>query len=79
MSTIPTIPAPLFGPNHYPVEKMIDTMPAYPMGKMGNCPRPCAEGGPALAEGVFENQRKRGKEKEKKGKNRGKKGKKEIK
>ena len=35
-------------------------MPAYPMGKMGNCPGPRAQGGPALAEGVIENQRKRG-------------------
>jgi len=51
-------------------------MPAYPMGKMGNCPGPRAQGGPALAEGVIANQRKRGKEK---GQKRGKKGKKEIK
>ena len=36
-------------------------MPAYPMGKMGNCPGPRAQGGPALAEGVIENQLKRGK------------------
>ena len=34
-------------------------MPAYPMGKMGNCPGPRAQGGPALAEGVIINQRKR--------------------
>ena len=57
-------------------------MPAYPMGKMGNCPGPRAQGGPALAEGVIENQRKRGKEKKvrkKIGQNRGKKGKNEIK
>ena len=40
-------------------------MPAYPMGKMGNCPGPRAQGGPALAEGVIENVRKGGKEKEK--------------
>ena len=26
------------------------SMPAYPMGKMGNCPGPRAQGGPALAE-----------------------------
>ena len=57
-------------------------MPAYPMGEMGNCLGPRAQGGPALAEGVIENQRKRGKEKKKKkekGQKRGKKGKKEIK
>ena len=41
-------------------------MPAYPMGKMGNCPGPRAQGGPALAEGVIENQRKRGERKRKK-------------
>ena len=35
-------------------------MPAYPMGKMGNCPGPCAQGGLALAEGVIENQSKQG-------------------
>ena len=57
-------------------------MPAYPMGKMGNCPGPRAQGGPALAEGIIENQRKRGGErkrkgKKKKGQKRGKKGKKE--
>ena len=45
-------------------------MPAFPMGKMGNCPGPRAQGGPALAEVIVENQRKRGKEKrEKRGKN----------
>ena len=38
-------------------------MPAYPMDKMGNCPGPRSQGGPALAEEVIENQRKRGKEK----------------
>ena len=47
----------------------VNPMPAYPMGKMGNCPGPRAQGGPALTEGVFENQRKRGKEKEKEKKN----------
>ena len=26
-------------------------MPAYPMGKMGNCPGPRAQGGPALKKG----------------------------
>ena len=42
-------------------------MPAYPIGKMGNCPGPRAQGGPALAGGVIE---KWGKEKKvkKKGK-----------
>ena len=34
-------------------------MPAYPMGKIGNCPGSRAQGGPAPAEGVIENQRKR--------------------
>ena len=29
-------------------------MPAYPMGKMGNCPGPRAQGGPALAVWIFE-------------------------
>ena len=38
-------------------------MPAYPMGKMGNFPGPRAQGGPAFAEGVIKNLRKRGKEK----------------
>ena len=34
-------------------------MPAYPIGKMGNCPGPRAQGGPALVERVIENQRKK--------------------
>ena len=56
-------------------------MPANPMGKMGNCPGPRAQGGPALAEVVIENQRKRGKgkkvkKKKEKGQKRGKRGKK---
>ena len=38
-------------------------MPAYPKGKMGNCPGPRAQGGPALAERVIENQRKKGERK----------------
>ena len=29
------------------------SMPVYPMGKLGNCPGPRAQGGPALAEGVI--------------------------
>ena len=41
----------------------MSSMPAYPMGKIGNCPGPRAQGGPAPAEGVIENQRKRGKKK----------------
>ena len=55
-------------------------MPAYPMGKMGNCPGPRAQEGPALAEGVIENQSRRGEQKKKKkfktkkGQKRGKKG-----
>ena len=44
---------------------LYSAMPAYPMGKMGNCPGPRTQGGPTLAEGVIENVRKRGKEKEK--------------
>ena len=38
-------------------------MPTYPMGKMDNCPGPRAQGGPALAEEIIENQRNRGTEK----------------
>ena len=51
------------------------------MGKMGNCPGPRAQGGPALAEGVIEKwgKEKKGKRKRKKGQKRWKKGKKEIK
>ena len=41
-------------------------MPAYPMGKMGYCPGPRTQGGPALAEGVMENQGKRGERKKNK-------------
>ena len=36
------------------------------MSKMGNCPGPRAQGGPALTEGVIEHQRKKGKRKRKK-------------
>ena len=49
----------------YEIFKLPFAMPAYPMGKIGNCPGPRAQGGPAHAEGVIENRRKRGKEKEK--------------
>ena len=45
-------------------------MPAYPMGKMGNCPGPRAQGGPALAKGVIENKRKKGVKKKVKRKDR---------
>ena len=51
-------PRHMLGAEHHP-------MPAYPMGKMDNCPGPRAQGGPELAERVIENVRKRGKEKEK--------------
>ena len=49
-------------------------MPAYPMGKMGNCPGPRAQGGPALADGRKRlkkiGERKRRKEIEKRKKDR---------
>ena len=58
-------------------------MPAHPMGKMGHCPGPRAQRGPALAEGLLKIKEKGGKKKiilkKKKGQKRGKKGKKEIK
>ena len=56
-------------------------MLAYPMGKMGNCPGPRAQGGPTLAKGVIENKRKKGVKKKvkRKGQKIRKKGKKEIK
>ena len=64
-------------------------MPAHPMGKMGHCPGPRAQRGPALAEGLLKIKEKGGKKKiilkkqkekrtEERGK-KGKKGKKEIK
>ena len=50
----------MFLPEESPKTGSVSSMPAYPMGKMGNCPGPRAQGGPALAERVIENQRKRG-------------------
>ena len=44
-----------YGVLHQSLLNVICAMPAYPMGKMGNCPGPRAQGGPALAEGVIEN------------------------
>ena len=57
------------------------TMPAYLMGKMGNCPGPRAQGAPNLLKGLLKIQEKGGKKKKKKVKEqkRGKKCKKEIK
>ena len=52
-------------------------MPAYLMGKMGNCPGPRAQGGPAPAEELLKIKEKG--VKREKGQKRGKKGKKEIK
>ena len=57
-------------------------MPAYPMGKMGNCPGPRAQGAPHLLEGLVKNKEKgekKKKAKKKKGQKRGKKGRKEKK
>ena len=41
-------------------------MPAYPMDKMGNCPGPRSQGGPALAEWIIEKKGEQKKVKKKK-------------
>jgi len=41
-------------------------MPAYPMGKMGNCPGPRAQGAPHLLEGLVKIKEKGGKKRKKK-------------
>ena len=54
--------------------KHVSAMPAHPMGKIGNCPGPRAQGGPALADGRKRlkkiGERKRRKEIEKRKKDR---------
>ena len=41
---------------------------------MGNCPGPCAQGGPTFAEGVIENQKRGGERKKIKKKKKGQRG-----
>jgi hypothetical protein len=44
----------------------VESMPAYPMSKMGNCPEPRAQGDPALTEGLLKIKGKERKKKKKK-------------